>query len=602
MYFLFDLLEGLIIPLILWLIVVPIFLIIKTNRLGSRVRKLEEQLAGRRSEPEVARHDIQFAPAENYGHREEGTPLPVPLSIPRAPGASAGNHWSKPEEYHGESAFLAWLKEDVLVKTGAFLLLLGLAWFVSYAFANNYIGPVGRITLGLMLGVGILIFGSIRLRLYQSQGAIFTVLGSTVVILTVSADRYLYDLFNSEVALGVMFLMVVYVAFVSVHFSRVSLAYASLISALLAPLLINHYTYDPIWLMSYLLLIVLGTLFVVWFLRAPALTLTALLGVILYTQIAYQLDQGATLLFAFIFTGIFFVTNCVSLLRRASLSDASPVHVLTALITGVYLIAMTLAAAPEEWVSAYLLLWCVVFAYGSFQVFIRTEDKVPFYIYAGVSVVLLGSATAIELEGPLLTIMLTLEVLASIVLMSRVVRSRASVDLATFLLVIPGLLTLGHLTASSWREGFLHGDALAVVVFIGALIAAAYIRETLSLPEAEASPQESGSSWLFALAGVYALIFVWLFFHSIFDSFVGTLLSLVSYSVIGLVLFLKGRNEGHAGIKTAGMLLLIFVVGRLLLVDVWTLDTSGRIVTFLVIGLLFISTAFLPKPEVKENN
>jgi len=39
------------------------------------------------------------------------------------------------------------------------LLLLALGWFVSYAFANNWIGPLGRITLGILFGLAVVGMG-----------------------------------------------------------------------------------------------------------------------------------------------------------------------------------------------------------------------------------------------------------------------------------------------------------------------------------------------------------------------------------------------------------------------------------------------------------
>ena len=42
-------------------------------------------------------------------------------------------------------------------------------------------------------------------------------------------------------------------------------------------------------------------------------------------------------------------------------------------------------------------------------------------------------------------------------------------------------------------------------------------------------------------------------------------------------------------LKIYGAVLLVFVVGRLLLVDVWKMEIAGKIVTFFMIGALFFS-------------
>ena len=42
------------------------------------------------------------------------------------------------------SGLWKWLSTDWPMKLGAFLILLAFAWLTSYAFVNNWIGPMGR--------------------------------------------------------------------------------------------------------------------------------------------------------------------------------------------------------------------------------------------------------------------------------------------------------------------------------------------------------------------------------------------------------------------------------------------------------------------------
>lgn len=523
---------------------------------------------------------------------------------PIPPAGSVVSHQPIPAVSSGvparESAFYAWLKQDTLVKVGALLLILGVAWFVTYAFANNWIGPIGRILLGLMLGLSLLAFGIRRMTSQAAQGSIFTVVGSTVVILTITAAQYVYEMFPSKVALGIIFVMVILVTLASVQYERRELAYASLVSALLAPFLINSNSGEAVLFMLYLLLVVLGTLWVVWRLRAEAITLVALIGVLVYTAVVYDMDTGVALLFSFVFTGIFFITNIVSLIRRYT-KWVSPVHVVTAVLTGAYLISSILASAPEEWVSSYLIVWALIFAYGSYQVFMRTLNKVPFYIYAAVSVLLLGTATAVEFEGALLTITLTLEALAGIILFTQVRAGRKMVNIATALLIVPGVLTFDHMDSYGWSQGVINADLFALLVFTAALVIAGMIRYQVR-EETDQGLLEVGQKILYSVAGLYGAIILWLVFHSLFTDMVGTMLALIVYSLVGLVFYITGRFEGDKSIKNAGVVILSLVVIRLLMVDVWALEMTGRIITFLVIGLLFMSTALLPKRNQPENN
>lgn len=66
-----------------------------------------------------------------------------------------------PTEPTGPTAserFVAWLKEDWLMKLGAMLLLIGFGWLTTYAFLSNWIGPMGRIALGIVAPVLFLSF------------------------------------------------------------------------------------------------------------------------------------------------------------------------------------------------------------------------------------------------------------------------------------------------------------------------------------------------------------------------------------------------------------------------------------------------------------
>src|SRR3989344_1249789 len=149
--------------------------------------------------------------------------------------------------------FFKWCTEDWLLKLGALLLLIGFGWFASYAFLHNWIGPVGRITAGLIAGVLILMLGWWRIRNYLHQGGIFLVLGSTTILLTIYAAREIYDFFTPSIALIVMFLSALVVTVASVRHKSKQLAILSIALAGIAPLLTNSPTADYVSLFNYLL-------------------------------------------------------------------------------------------------------------------------------------------------------------------------------------------------------------------------------------------------------------------------------------------------------------------------------------------------------------
>ena len=85
------------------------------------------------------------------------------------------------------------------------------------------------------------------------------------------------------------------------------------------------------------------------------------------------------------------------------------------------------------------------------------------------------------------------------------------------------------------------------------------------------------------------------------------MISLVIYTLIGLIAYFFGMKHGWRTLRFYGGILLGFVVGRMILIEVWNMELTGRIITFFIIGTLLVSTAFLgrkkevPK-EVKREN
>src|SRR4051812_40446289 len=133
-------------------LIVCLVLFIMVANLGTRVKDLERKL------------------------QESKTLPPQP---PPTPGAVA----VQPSAYHppplqralaapnSGDRFVEWLKDNWLLKLGALLLLMGFGWLVTYAFLNNWIGPMGRIALGLSAGALILALGSWRMRAFVTQGS-----------------------------------------------------------------------------------------------------------------------------------------------------------------------------------------------------------------------------------------------------------------------------------------------------------------------------------------------------------------------------------------------------------------------------------------------
>lgn len=491
-----------------------------------------------------------------------------------------------------------WLREDWLLKLGALLLLIALGWFTTYAFMNNWIGPAGRITLGLLVGVLVLLLGAWRIRSYVAQGGVFLVVGSTTILLTLFAARMMYEFFTPTMALLLMFLSTVFVATQSLMYRRPPLARAALLLAAAAPLLTASADPSLVGLFTYLFVVTLGTILVATLMSDRVLILLSIAVMSLYSLPIWSGTGGeerpALLLFALAFGALYFVVHAGSVLRGSAAARQS--DLLTAAWSGLFLLCWIMTVAPSEWQSLLLSAWTVVYLAGSFLLFRATGEPRIVYVYAGTGVALLAAATAAELSGPALVIAYAIETAAVVILTHVVVRSSSAAAAVAWLFAIPLTLTMLYLEPGEWRSEA-YRNALAVVATTAGVLV---ITSMYFFAQARAS----SDALLRKLAGVLAIVgsvvvyaLLWRILMLLFPESLAVMLALVTYTIIGIGAYVSGLRGRERALQLYGGCLIGFVTLRLLFIDVWEMEMAGRIITFALIGMLLMATAFLGRPK-----
>jgi len=93
-------------------------------------------------------------------------------------------------------------------------------------------------------------------------------------------------------------------------------------------------------------------------------------------------------------------------------------------------------------------------------------------------------------------------------------------------------------------------------------------------------------------------MWIWKVFFALFmEDFLAPMLTLFIYTIIGMTAYIMGEIQKRTILNRFGLSVLIFVVGRLLIVEIWNMELTGRIVTFFAIGLLFIGSVLLRKAK-----
>jgi hypothetical protein len=144
----------------------------------------------------------------------------------------------------------------VVNRIGAITLVLGIAFFFKWAADNNWIGPAGRVILGLLAGFATLGTADFIWRKRQqvfAQG--ITATGIAIIYLSLYAAFDFYSLIPQWAAFLMMVATTAMAAVLALRYKSFAIAVLGLSAAYLTPLLLSTGQDHPWFLFSYLLLL-----------------------------------------------------------------------------------------------------------------------------------------------------------------------------------------------------------------------------------------------------------------------------------------------------------------------------------------------------------
>jgi len=574
-----SILEFLPILLAIWFIVI----FTKINGLVERVSNLEKKISSEKFD-------------------DNKIPIQVPnvntSSVVVEPLANLNTSIIQEKTYliPAENKFISWLKDDWILKLGGLLLIIGFGWLTTYAFMNNWIGPVGRITFGILVGVIILCLGSWRIKTYINQGGIFLVLGSTIILLTVFAGHEMYQLFTPITALLIMFLGIVFVSIMSIKYNTFAVALSSLFLSAFVPLLTGIYVND-FSLLSYLLVIILGAVWIISIKRDWGKLLFSTFMVVALYYLPFLLDSSIyqsekyLIVFAYIFTGIFFITSAIHIFK--SRTENIKTFLSVSALNGIFVLMWIVLFVSKEWRSLSIFIWMIAFLVSAVILFKATKIKEYLYVYAGLAVVMLGTIAAIELDGSSLTIAYILEAGIVPVIIYMTTKDFKATVVSTFLLLIPGILSFYNLLKYFSSKDVFNEDFFVIFLMTVVLLFIGMIIKNIIL---NIGNKSNTGNFFVIIGSLYLYVILWAVLHiGIEDSVVATTSSMIIFTIIGLVKYFYGISIGSKILRNYGAFFLGFVVLRLITIDIWQMEMGARIVILFLIGILLISTAFIGK-------
>ncbi len=302
------------------------------RELTARVYRLEEKL-----ESNKPRQTPETQPAVTASDPVRSQPRPSAVSGPAIPPAPRLD-LPRPTVLATPPADLeSRIGSHWLNRIGIAAVLVGVSFFLNYAFENGWIGPTGRIVIGLIAGVAVVWWSEyFRKRDYFIFSYTLKALGIGVVYLSLWAAFQVYHLLPSGVVFTFMVIVTGLTCAMAIVQDAEILAAFAIAGGFSTPVLLSTGQNREIELFSYLAVLNVGilalTIAKAWW-RIPFLGFIGTLALYIawYNEFYDRSQLAPTLVFASLFFAIFAVAP-MFIVRQ---SDSGNIAVALALANGV---------------------------------------------------------------------------------------------------------------------------------------------------------------------------------------------------------------------------------------------------------------------------
>ncbi len=206
----------------------------------------------------------------------------VPVSMPVAPPAALpGLGFAQHQKL--ERSLESRIGSQWFNRVGILAVLIAVAWFLKLAFDNHWIGPIGRVAIGLVAGAGLIAWS----ERFQRRGFVafsysLKAIGSGVLYLSLWAAFSLYGILPAGAAFAAMIVVTAFNGFMAwIRDAELPALYA-IVGGLSTPLLVSTGGNHEIALFSYLLILDLAVLLLVALRPWSRLLFVAFLGTALF--------------------------------------------------------------------------------------------------------------------------------------------------------------------------------------------------------------------------------------------------------------------------------------------------------------------------------
>ena len=558
---------------------------------------LSEPVAGRPSAAEAPRPVQPAAPA----------PPPIPPKLPSVT-TPITNH--QPSEDLESRIGSHWLN-----RIGIAALLVGVSFFLKHAFDNNWIGPTGRIAIGLIAGIAVVLWSErFRTHGYRIFSYSLKAVGIGVLYLSLWAAFQVYHLMPSAAVFLCMVIVTAATCAMALAQDAEILAVFAITGGFSTPVLLSTGVNREIALFSYLMLLDLGILALA--IAKPWRRLlflgfvgTLLLYVAWYVEFYRRHDLEPTLAFATIFFLVFAIAP-IFMLRQEHAQGTIPmvlafVNAVTYFLQG-YAMIMDISHTAMAWFSLALAAVYLLLNYLRPRGADEGAERNLHMMHLALAVGLITVAIPIRLEAHWITIGWFIESAALLWVADRIKSDLMRVfALSALVLGIGRLLLVDNFEITRLLFNMrmaVYAVAVAALAFvayhslkredeIGRVVGAVAVI-AMNMLALIALSREVGDYYLQRLAALRPGSS-----PDVADNFRAlTIERDFTYSALwmayGAMLMTIGFWRASAFLRWQALVLIAFTTVKVFVYDTSELDHIYRILSFIVLGILLLTISF----------
>jgi uncharacterized membrane protein len=509
-----------------------------------------------------------------------------------------------------------------LNRIGIAALLIGVSYFLKFAFDNNWIGPAGRISIGLVAGIAIVIWSErFRAKDYKAFSYSLKAVGIGTLYLSLWAAFHLYNLIPSSVAFALMLVVTAATSVMALTQDAQILAAFALVGGFSTPVLLSTGENKEVALFTYVAILDIATLVLVAFRPWRRLLVMSYVGtLVLYLAWYWTFYNGGPLQLTLAYASLFFAIFAIAPLITLQPAGEHPIlaaipAVLAFVNAGVYFLE---AYAMIQEVNKVNMAWfalalAAVYIFLSRLVHARKlasgTSEILYYLHLALAIGFITVAIPIRLDAHWITIGWFIE--AGVLLW---VANRIHSDflnafaLGALVLGITRLLAIDNFHTTQLIFNLRMATFAVAVAVLGAVAWFGARREdetartisamavvALNVLALIALSREVSDYYLRQMAGFRSTGHQWrgayLDYHNLEIARDFTYSAL--WMAYGAMLMIVGFLRRSAFVRWQALILIAVTIVKVFVYDVSQLDRAYRIVSFIVLGALLLAISFV---------